>query len=172
MRIVVSCGSIYNQIEHQIIITDAMNYSLVMRGNPRYPEKGQKAYASAQYHKVLSFDELISFIQQHGSSYRAGDYRAIVSNLAEAMAEKMKEGYKIDLAELGKFYPTLDCEGADSMQEFDPDKHIKGIRVNWEASKSFKQLREQATFHEVLNRRLSKRLLKAEIANQREVKIH
>lgn len=138
-----------------------MNYSLVMRGHPRYPEKGQKAYACAQYTKVMSLDELIKYIQLHGSSHRAGDYKAIVSTLAEAMAEKLAEGYKVDLAELGKFYPTLDCEGAASMKEFDPDKHIKGIRVNWEASESFKQLREKATFQEVLNRRLHKRLLKA-----------
>lgn len=137
-----------------------MNYSLVMRGNPRYPEKGQKAFACAQYTKVLSLDELIQYIQLHGSCFRPGDYKAVVSNLAEAMAEKLAEGYKIDLEELGKFYPTLDCEGAATMKAFDPDKHIKDIRVNWEASESFKRLREKATFQEVLNRRLHKRLLK------------
>ena len=72
-----------------------MNYSLVMRGHPRYPEKGQKAYACAQYTKVMSLDELIKYIQLHGSSHRAGDYKAIVSTLAEAMAEKLAEGYKV-----------------------------------------------------------------------------
>ena len=30
-----------------------MKYTLVMRGNPRYPERGKKAYASVQYEKVL-----------------------------------------------------------------------------------------------------------------------
>ena len=29
---------------------------------------------------------------------------------------------------LGKFYPTLDCEGAETMHDFDPDKHQSSAR--------------------------------------------
>ena len=54
----------------------------------------------------------MDYITLHGSAFRKGDYKAVISTIAEAMAEKMAEGYKIDLAEMGKFYPTLDCKGA------------------------------------------------------------
>ena len=78
-----------------------MKYTLVMRGHPRYPERGKKAYACAQYEKTLSIDELLDYITLHGSAFRKGDYKAVISTIAEAMAEKMAEGYKIDLAEMG-----------------------------------------------------------------------
>lgn len=131
-----------------------------MRGNPRYQKRGKKAYACAQYEKTLSFEELIDFILFHGSSYRRGDYKAIVSTLAEAIANKMAEGYKIDLAEMGKFYPTLKSDGAETIAEFNPDKHIKAVNINWEPSEEFKDLKQKTTFHEALSRRRQKEAIK------------
>ena len=139
-----------------------------MRGNPRYPERGKKVCASAQYEKTLSTDELIDHIMLHGSSYRKGDYKAVISTLAEAMAEKMAEGYIVDLAEMGKFYPTLDCKGADTMADFDPDKHIKAVNVNWKPGKDFKNLKDKATFREDLTRRMQKEALKADMERWRK----
>ena len=138
-----------------------MKYTLVMRGNPRYPERGKKAYACAQYEKTLSIDELLDYITFHGSAFRKGDYKAVISTIAEAMAEKMAEGYKIDLAEMGKFYPTLECEGAETMDNFNPDKHIKAVHVNWEPGDDFKDLKRKTTFREDLTRRMQKETLKA-----------
>ena len=133
-----------------------MKYTLVMRGHPRYPERGKKAYACAQYEKTLSIDELLDYITLHGSAFRKGDYKAVISTIAEAMAEKMAEGYKIDLAEMGKFYPTLECEGAETMDDFNPDKHIKAVHVNWEPGDDFKDLKRKTTFREDLTRRMQK----------------
>ena len=62
-----------------------MKYSLVMRGHPRYPERGKKAYACAQYEKRLSLDELLDYLVLHGSALRKGDYKAVISTIAEAM---------------------------------------------------------------------------------------
>ena len=140
-----------------------MKYTLVKRGHPRYPDRDKKVYACAQYEKTLSMDELIDYITLHGSAYRKGDYRAIVSTLAEAMAEKMAEGYSIDLAELGKFYPTLDCVGAETMHDFAPDKHIKAVRANWKPGDDFKDLKQKADFREDLTRRKQKEALKADM---------
>ena len=138
-----------------------MKYTLVKRGHPRYPERGKKVYACAQYEKTLSMDELLDYITFHGSAFRKGDYKAVISTIAEAMAEKMAEGYKIDLAEMGKFYPTLECEGAETMDNFNPDKHIKAVHVNWEPGDDFKDLKRKTTFREDLTRRMQKETLKA-----------
>ena len=147
-----------------------MKYTLVMRGHPRYPERGKKAYACAQYEKTLSIDELLDFITLHGSAFRKGDYKAVISTIAETMAEKMAEGYKVDLAEMGKFYPTLECEGAETMDDFNPDKHIKAVNVNWEPGDDFKNLKRKTTFREDLTRPKQKEALKAdmEIWNKEE----
>ena len=138
-----------------------MKYTLVKRGHPRYPERDKKVYACAQYEKTLSIDELLDYITFHGSAFRKGDYKAVISTIAEAMAEKMAEGYKIDLAEMGKFYPTLECEGAETMDNFNPDKHIKAVHVNWEPGDDFKDLKRKTTFREDLTRRMQKETLKA-----------
>lgn len=138
-----------------------MKYTLVLRGNPRYPERGKKVYACAQYEKRLSLDELLDYIVLHGSALRKGDYKAVISTIAEAMADKMAEGYKIDLAEMGRFYPTLECEGAPTITDFDPDKHIKAVHVNWEPGDDFKDLKRKTTFREDLTRRMQKETLKA-----------
>ena len=106
-------------------------------------------------------DELLDYITFHGSSFRKGDYKAVISTIAEAMAEKMAEGYKIDLAEMGKFYPTLECEGAETIDNFNPDKHIKAVHVNWEPGDDFKDLKRKTTFREDLTRRMQKETLKA-----------
>ena len=140
-----------------------MKYTLVMRGHPRYPERGKKAYACAQYEKTLSIDELLDYITLHGSAFRKGDYKAVISTIAEAMAEKMAEGYKIDLAEMGKFYPTLECEGAETMDDFNPGKHIKAVHVNWEPGDDFKDLKRKTTFREDLTRRMQKVALKVDM---------
>lgn len=145
-----------------------MKYTLVMRGHPRYPERGKKAYACAQYEKTLSLDELLNHITLHGSALRKGDYKAVISTIAEAMAEKMAEGYKIDLAEMGKFYPTLECEGAETMDDFNPDKHIKAVNVNWEPGDDFKNLKRKTTFREDLTRRMQKEALKVDMERWRK----
>ncbi|MDY3848695.1 MAG: hypothetical protein SOZ58_10320 [Prevotella sp.] len=137
-----------------------MKYTLVRRGHPRYPERGKKVYACAQYEKTLSIDELLDYITLHGSVFRKGDFKAVISTIAEAMAEKMADGYKIDLAEMGKFYPTLECTGAESMDDFNPDKHIKAVHVNWEPGDDFKNLKRKTTFREDLTRRMQKEALK------------
>lgn len=130
-----------------------IKYSLVLRGEPRYPERGKKVFASAQCIKVIKLEELARHITSHGCVYGVGDFMAVVSKLAEAVAEKLKEGYQVDLAELGKFFVTLGCEGVEDANLFDPDIHIKELRPHWKPSKSFKNLRRGVNFEENINRR-------------------
>ena len=140
-----------------------MKYTLVKRGHPRYPERGKKVYACAQYEKTLSMNEFLDRIFYHGSSLKRGDYKAVISIVAEAMAEKMAEGYKIDLAEMGRYYPTLVCEGAETIDDFNPDKNIKAVNVNWEPGEDFKNLKQKTIFREDLTRRMQKEALKADM---------
>ena len=145
-----------------------MKYTLVKRGHPRYPERGKKVYACAQYEKTLSMDELLDYITFHGSSFRKGDYKAVISIVAEAMVELMAEGYKIDLEELGKFYPTLECEGAESIDDFDPDKHIKAVHVNWEPGEGFKDLKQRIVFRKDFTRRMQKETSKSDTEKRKK----
>ena len=133
-----------------------------MRGEPGHPDRPKKAFASAQCIKKLTLEELAKNIRLHGCAYSVGDFIAITKMLAEATTRMLKEGYRVELDELGTFYITLGCEGAESMEDFHPDKHIKELRVNWTPGEAFDNLREEVTFEETLNRRTERKLLRAE----------
>ena len=139
-----------------------IKYSLVMRGEPRNPERPKRAFASAQCLKTLTLEELAKHIKNHGCAYSTGDFIAITKMLAEATAEMLKEGYQVELDELGRFYITLGCEGAESMEAFQPEEHIKEVRVHWAPGEAFDNMRQGAKFEENLKRRLERRLLRAE----------
>ena len=131
-----------------------IKYSLVKRRDLRHPEQPQKFYASAQSMKTLTLEKL--------ATYKEGDFIAITKMLAEATAKMLKEGYRVELDDLGTFYLTLGCKGAESRETFNPDKHIKEVRVNWAPGEAFKNIREDITFEETIDRRTERKLLRAE----------
>ena len=133
-----------------------------MRGKPGNPEAPKQVFASAQSVKKMSLEEVAKYIKQHGCAYSVGDFLAIANMLAQATADLLKDGYRVELDELGEFYVTLGCEGAESMDDFRQDEHIKEVRVHWTPSDAFKDLRQGATFEETLDRRTERKLLKAE----------
>lgn len=136
-----------------------MKYSLVLRGDPRAPEKGKKAFASAQCHQVVSLEELAHRIKLHGCVYSEGDLQAVTTILADAVIEQLRNGNQVELGKLGKFYVTLDCTGADTLEDFDPKQHIHGLRPHWMPSKSFDHMRDNLTFEETTDRRTERRCL-------------
>ena len=144
-----------------------MKYSLVLRGDPRDPSKPKKVFASAQSHDVLDIEQLADYISSHGCVYGKGDIMAVTSILTKAITYQLCNGNQVDLGDLGKFYVTLDCEGADSIEEFDPQRNILGLRPHWKPSKKFLHLRDNTEFSENVDRRTEKRLLR-EGAQQRQ----
>ena len=148
-----------------------IKYSLVMRGEPRNPEKPKKVYASAQCAQTLSLEELARHIQSHGCVYSVADFVAVTKMLAEATTRMLQEGCRVELDELGTFYPTLGCEGAESMDAFQPDKHIKEVRANWKPGKAFRNLRDGIEFEENMNRRTERKLLAAERKGENKIEL-
>lgn len=145
-----------------------MNYSLVLRGDPRDPSKPKKVFASPQSHQVLDIEQLADYISMHGCVYHKGDIMAVTSILTEAITYQLRCGNQVDLGDLGKFYVTLDCEGADSVEDFDPQHNIRGFRPHWKPSQKFLHLRDKVTFKENVDRRTEKRLLREEAQRRNE----
>ena len=137
-----------------------MKYSLVRRGDPRNAKSKKRVYASAQSHRVLSLEEVAESIAAHGCVYNTGDFKAVVNMLAEAVREKLRDGYQVELDELGKFFVTLDCEGAESAEAFEPSVHIRDLRIHWRPSTLFAHMRKGVTFEESADRRTQRRLLR------------
>ena len=148
-----------------------IKYSLVKRRDLRHSEQSQKFYASAQSMKTLTLEELAKYIRFHGCAYKEGDFIAITKMLAEATAKMLKEGYRVELNDLGTFYLTLGCEGAKSRETFNPNKHIKEVRVNWASGEAFKNMREDITFEETIDRRTERKLLRTERNGESKVEL-
>ncbi len=145
-----------------------MEYSLVRRGDPRQPEKGKKVFASAQCHEVIDLETLAKHIKQHGCVYGVGDFQAITSILADAVAEQLRNGNQVELGSLGKFFVTLDCEGAESVEDFDPKHNIRALRPHWAPSKEFKHLRDGVEFVQNVDRKTEKEALRMTAEKRRE----
>lgn len=145
-----------------------MEYSLVLRGDPRQPEKGKKVFASAQSRQVINLETLAKHIKQHGCVYSVGDFQAVTSILAAAVAEQLREGNQVELGELGKFFVTLDCEGADNIEDFNPKQNIRALRPHWAPSKEFKNLRDGVEFVQNVDRKTEKANLREGARKRRE----
>ena len=145
-----------------------MKYSLVLRGDPRQPEKGKKVFASAQSREVIDLETLAKHIKRHGCVYSVGDFQAITTILADAVAEQLRDGNQVELGKLGKFFVTLDCEGAESFEDFDPKHNIRSLRPHWAPSKEFKRLREGVHFEQNVDRKTEKANLRESAEKRRE----
>ncbi|MBQ0018971.1 MAG: hypothetical protein KBT39_00420 [Bacteroidales bacterium] len=147
-----------------------MKYTLVMRGDPRAPKEERKVFAAAQSHSVVSLEQLAKHITQHGCVYGEGDIQAVTTILAGVIVEQLKMGNQVELGKLGKFYVTLDSKGADTPEDFDPNRHIQGLRPKWSPSKEFSNLRASVSFEQAVDRRTTRRCLKENRIKRQEGK--
>ena len=71
------------------------------------------------------------------------------------------DGKKIELGDLGAFYISLSSKGTLTAEEFNPNIHIKNVKVIWSPGSDFKNILGSASFNLVSNRRAQRLLLKA-----------
>ncbi len=138
-----------------------VNYSIVMRGNPRDPEASKKAYGNAQYSEVMSLEKFSEHIASHGSVYSRADIVAILTLAVDCMREQLLAGQKIELGDLGSFYLSLNSTGALTAAEYNPDIHVKKVNVNWSCGRLFANLLPEVEFNLVPTRRAAKKVVKA-----------
>lgn len=147
-----------------------INFSTVLRMNPQKPEEARKAYALAQYSTIMSLEEFAKHIADHGCTYDRADVAAILTKAVDCMREKLLEGVRIRLGDLGVFYVSLVSTGAPSLAEFTTD-YIKNVRVNWSPGKDFLNLLDDAEFCHVATRDVAQKVLKAQKSGETTVDI-
>ncbi len=148
-----------------------VNYSIVMRKNPRDPEAAKKAYASAQYSEVMTLEKFANHISTHGSVYSRADIVAILTLAVDCMREQLLAGQRIQLGDLGTFYLTLNSAGADTAADYNPAIHVKRINVKWSCGEHFQNLLKDAEFNLVATRRAAKKVVQALKAGETTVKL-
>ncbi|MBR4757354.1 MAG: hypothetical protein IK084_00960, partial [Bacteroidaceae bacterium] len=110
-------------------------------------------YASAQYHDLLDLSDIAGHIAEHNSPFSKGVILGILTDMVACLRENLLLGNKIQLGDLGAFYVTLKCDGAESTEAFSTSL-IKKVYVRWAASNELKSLLNDASFRQVATREL------------------
>ncbi len=138
-----------------------INYSIVMRGNPRDPEASKKAYGTAQYSTVMDIEDFAEHIASHGCVYSRADISAILTLAVDCMREQLLAGQRIQLGDMGTFAVALNSEGALTAAEYNPLIHVKKVKVNWTPGKRFQNLLSETEFNLVPTREAARKVVKA-----------
>ena len=136
-----------------------INYSICILGTKPGTFKADitetKAYGTAQIHERLSFDDFCRHIAEHNSPFSKGTIKGILTDAVACLREQMLAGNSVELGDMGNFHVELQTEGAVTTDDFTAD-NIKKVNVRWQPSKRFKNLRQDAQFQLVPNRKAQK----------------
>ena len=154
----------------------SIKYSVAMMQNPAHPEEPQKAYANIQLNGTVSLGQLAQHIREHGSPYTRDVVIGVITAIVDHTREFLKQGYKVDLGDLGSFVPGLSSEGAQAgtdgdgkpktaLQMFTAD-NIKEVNINYGMTSFFTGLRKEAIFEKVTSRKAQKASLSAQLAGE------
>ncbi len=138
----------------------AINYSLTQRQNPQNAEE-KKVYALAQYTTKMTLDDFAEHISMHGSTFGRDTISGVLIAAVDCLREKLLDGARVSLGDLGTFYISLNSEGTDTAEEFTA-KNIKKCKVNWSRGSRFKTLTEDAEYQYVGTREAQRAARKAE----------
>ena len=137
-----------------------INYSVFLLPNQMNKDEAPKAYARAQAKEVMTFRKFVDHIAEHGG-HKRGQVKGVLSDMCSCLVEQLLEGKKILLDELGDFWITLTCVGAESCDAF-TSKNITGVNIVFTPGEDFQNLISRAEFNLVASRVAQSATLKAE----------
>ena len=123
-------------------------------------EEAPKAYARAQVKEVMTFRKFVDHIAEHGG-HKRGQVKGVLSDTCSCLVEQLLEGKKVLLDELGDFWISLTCEGAESCDKFTA-KNITGVNIVFTPGVDFENLIDRAEFNLVASRVAQAATVKAE----------
>ena len=155
---------------------NTLKYSLAMRKNPIHPDEPEKAYASLQLNGVLDINALAAHMSNHNSIYSKGTIVGIITDMCHCVKEAITEGNAIELGDLGRFTPSITCEGAlpgtdaegnpkTAMEMFTAD-NIKQVNVNYEVGTGLNFKRDDFDFEFTTSRKAQAAAKKAQKKGQ------
>ena len=138
-----------------------IDYSVTSRPNPQDRDAAPKFYANPQVSENISLSAFCRHIASHGSVYNRADIQSVLTQTVDCLREMLLKGYKVSLGDLGSFNIGLNSKGTAPAEDFNPNVHIKEVKVNWTPGVDFLDLKQEADFRLVSNRRAQRLLLKA-----------
>lgn len=141
-----------------------INYSLGLKtATPGKKKPKRKVYATAQYTRVCDTQAIMQYVVKHTSVQDRGEVMSVVCAVVDCMKERLLDGDRIELGELGTFYCVIKGTGAETTEKFDPRKNIKGVSVNWRPGKAFRDLSRYAKYRLVVRRATAAKRLRRDL---------
>ena len=116
------------------------------------PIKGTtKAYGNLQLTGVVTINELADHMAEHNTVFSKGTIVGVLSDLGACLRELILQGYKIQLANIGSFEPTISTKGEAKVEDFTA-ADITGMRVLFALGSDFDNLLRDAEFEKTSTR--------------------
>ena len=127
-----------------------IQYSVSLMKNPI---KGTtKAYGNLQLTGVVTINELADHMAEHNTVFSKGTIVGVLSDLGACLRELILQGYKIQLANIGSFEPTISTKGEAKVEDFTA-ADITGMRVLFALGSDFDNLLRDAEFEKTSTRK-------------------
>ena len=126
-----------------------IQYSVSLLKNP---VKGTtKAYGNLQLTGVVTINELANHMAEHNTVFSKGTIVGVLSDLGSCLRELILQGYKIQLADIGSFEPTLRTKGEAKVEDFTA-ADITALKVIFSLGSDFDNLLRDAEFEKTSTR--------------------
>lgn len=145
-----------------------IDYSIYVQANPMNENDAPKAYAKAQMSELLTFQKFVQHIANHNGVFTRGTVRGVILDMCECLVEMLLEGKKVQLGELGNFWLSLECKGAEDPKKFTAE-NITGVNIVFTPGEDFENLRQKADFNPVASRKAQAIMLAAEKAGEKSI---
>ena len=117
----------------------------VHTANPSEKDGAKKIYAIAQSKETKSMRDIAQHIAEHNSVFSEGTILGLLTDAGKCILENLKAGNRVDLWDLGTFYFTFSCEGAETAEDFTTSL-IKHVNLRWKTSKMMDTALQNVTF--------------------------
>lgn len=105
-----------------------MKYKIVRENKPTLKNYGRYK-AVAMHFQTIDAEQVAQEVQDNCSAKRS-DVELVLGELLEVLARHLKQGDRVRLKYIGLMKMELDSEKVDSPKDFDPAKHIRGVRLH------------------------------------------
>ena len=108
----------------------------------------RKWYATIITDRVETIDDLVKSIEKF-SALSEADIRGVIIALENVMQDALANGKIVRLDKIGSLYPSLSSEGTATTEEFNAQKHVRNIKVNYRPGKRLSDSMKAAVLQRV-----------------------
>lgn len=93
-------------------------------------------YARSKMLKTVTFEGLIDHIAEHASTFSRAEVAGVMYQLQDCIMELLQQGNRVQLGNLGSFSLTLQSKPAETIEAFNVNTNVVGIRLRFLPSRT------------------------------------